>query len=90
MVNETSNSKARWLKPALIALAVVAVGGLSWYAYKNPQLFRAALTGGGDQPTVTTTLYIPNNYAAGPGDTGKIEIKCGVPLTTFGSLDVTF
>jgi len=90
MVTESQKNKKSWLKPTLIALVAVAALVLTWVAYKNPQLFRAAITGGEATPPVTSTLYIPTDYYAGSGDSGEVAVKAGIAFTNLKSLDITF
>lgn len=71
-----------------IVLGVLVVAGV--IGYRNPQLFKAELTGGSDQTEVQTTLYIPDDYTASPGDTGIIHVKAGVQLKELRAINITF
>ncbi len=90
MVNETQKAKNPWLKPALIALSVVIVGVFGWFAYKNPQLFRAELTGGADAIPTGYTIYIPADYTALENDSGTIEVRAGVNMSTIENFGIRF
>ena len=56
-------------------VAALVLGGVGYFGYTNPQLFRASVVESG-VPTVpaATYLYIPN-YDASPKDSGNISIK---------------
>lgn len=84
---ETENKKHHLLIWTLVILGITA---LSFFGYRNPELFKAELTGGGDQTEVNTTLYIPNDYIAEPGDTGIVHLKAGVTLTELQSINIKF
>ncbi len=80
--------KALRIVMGLIVLVLVALG---YASYRNPELFRAAITETGTAPSVPT-LFIPA-YTAQPGDTGTISLKTtkaftGLEAMTF-SLKVT-
>ncbi len=84
--------KKSGLKILLFLLVIAVLGGVGFYAYQNPQLFRAAVTESTVQPTVpsTTYLYIPE-YDASAVDSGKISIKTknSAPAENLVSMEFT-
>ncbi|PIZ70795.1 hypothetical protein COY07_06140 [Candidatus Peregrinibacteria bacterium CG_4_10_14_0_2_um_filter_43_11] len=67
--------KRRRVKRFAAATIVLAIALFGYFGYRNPQLFRAAITESGSSNS-TSPLYILD-YTAGAGDTGEIAIKAG-------------
>jgi hypothetical protein len=76
------------MRNVLIAFVVIGLGVISFLAYKNPQLFQAALTGGTTK-TVTTHLYIPSDYKAPAGEQGAVEVMAGKAMGDVTVIDLT-
>lgn len=90
MVNETTQTKASAKKYLLIALMVAVAAGLGWAAYKNPQLFKAELTGGSETPPTGYTLYIPNDYQLSANESAIVEVKTGTAIEEIKGLIMNF
>lgn len=62
---------SHWLRNLIVVAAAIVMAGLGFLAYQNPQLFRAAITGGGSQE-VDVDIYIPSTVNVCPSAAGEL------------------
>lgn len=89
--SQVTEKKSHMARNLLIAFAIVLVGVAGYFGYKNPELFKAELTGGTEGgPAGNYTLYIPNDYVADESDSGEVEVKAGVVMNDIQNLRIWF
>jgi len=80
-VQKRRKTRNRVIVGTLVAVIACVLG---FFAYKNPQMFRASLTEG-TSTALTESLYIPN-YSGGAGAEGEIAIKANTAISEFDSI----
>jgi len=90
MDTQTNPKKDHLVRNIIVAIAAIALIILEIFSYMNPELFKAELTGGTDDASVNTDLYISNDYRALAGESHYITVKAGKALTNLRALKITF
>jgi len=90
MDTQTNPQKNHLVRNIIVAIAAIALIILEIFSYMNPELFKAELTGGTDDASVNTDLYISNDYRALAGESHYITVKAGKALTNLRALKITF